>query len=68
MELINYDENDEEIIKFLTENEEIYMDFDFMPEIASVNIESSLISETTEPRLDIEPSETSESRQKIRDQ
>ena len=41
-----YDENDEEIIKFLNENEEIHMDFDFLPEL--VNVESSLISETTE--------------------
>ena len=46
MELI-CDENDKEIIKFLNENEEIYMDFDFMTEIASVNIESSLITETS---------------------
>ena len=47
-----YDENDEEIIKFLNENEEIHMDFDFLPEL--VNVESSLISETTEPSPNFE--------------
>ena len=44
------DENDEEILKFLNDNEEIYMDFDFIPEIAStIDFESRLVSETTEP-------------------
>ena len=39
------------MLKFLTENEEIHMDFDFIPEIASTTIdfESRPLSETTEP-------------------
>ena len=43
---VNYDESVEEMTKFLNENEEIFMDFDFLPEIAAVNVESSLINET----------------------
>ena len=54
---LNYDESDKEIIQFLNENQEIYMDFDFLPEIAAVNVESSLISETeTESIPNFEPS------------
>ena len=64
------DENDEEILKFLTENEEIYMDFDFIPEIASTDIEfeSRLISETTEPSPNFEPSETTKFETKMEQQ
>ena len=59
-----YDENDEEIIRFLNENEEIYMDFDFLPEI--VNVESSLISETeTESSPNFEPSGSNFEQQKL---
>ena len=65
---LHYDETDEEIIKFLNENEEIYMDFDFLPEIAAVNVESSLIYET-ESSPNFEPSgsnfETNMNQQKL---
>ena len=53
----NYDDSDKEMIQFLNDHQEIYMDFDFLPEI--VNIESSLISETeteTESIPNFEPS------------
>ena len=63
---LNCDESDEEIIKFLNENEEIYMDFDFLPEIAAVNVESSLISETeTESIPNVEPSGSNFEQQKL---
>ena len=68
---LDYDESDEEMIQFLNENEEIYMDFDFLPEIAAVNVESSLISETetTESSPNFEPSrsnfETNINQQKL---
>ena len=63
------DENDEEILKFLTDNEEIYMDFDFIPEIAStIDFESRLISETTEPSPNFEPSETTKFETKMEQQ
>ena len=62
---LNYDESDEEMIQFLNENQEIYMDFDFLPEIAAVNVESSLISETeTESSPNFEPSGSNFEQQK----
>ena len=63
---INYDESDKEMIQFLNEHPEIYMDFDFLPEIAAVNVESSLISETeTESSPNFEPSGSKFEQQKL---
>ena len=64
---LDYDESDEEMIQFLNENEEIHMDFDFLPEIAVVNVESSLISETetTESSPNFEPSGSNFEEQKL---
>ena len=66
---INYDESDKEIIEFLNEHPEIYMDFDFLPEIAAVNVESSLIpetdTETTESSPKFEPSGSNFEQQKL---
>ena len=52
---VNYDESDEEMLKFLNENEDIFMDFDFLPEIAAVNVESSLINETDTETIESSP-------------
>ena len=52
---VNYDESDKEIIEFLNKHPEIYMDFDFLPELAAVNVESSLIPETDTETADSIP-------------
>ena len=64
----NYDDSDKEMIQFLNDHQEIYMDFDFLPEIAAVNVESSLISETeTESIPNFEPSGSNFEQQKLWD-
>ena len=43
-ETVNFDENDQEMLNFLTD-QEIYMDFNFINELASINTESSQMEE-----------------------